>query len=76
MYAFKGGGDSKNKLKGVCKSQSKNIKFEDYKKCLGGSDYKQECDNYSIRWINLKMYLQRKQKSALSPFDGKRCYIN
>ena len=29
MYAFKCGNDSKNKLKGVSKSQSKNIKFEE-----------------------------------------------
>ena len=29
MYAFKCGDDSKNKLKGLSKSQSKNIKFED-----------------------------------------------
>ena len=29
MYAFKCGDDSKNKLKGVSKSQSKNIKFEE-----------------------------------------------
>ena len=28
MFAFKCGDDYKNKLKGVCKSQSKNIKFE------------------------------------------------
>ena len=28
MYAFKCGNDSKNKLKGVSKSQSKNIKFQ------------------------------------------------
>ena len=34
MYAFKCGNDSKNELKGVSKSQSKNIKFEEYKKCL------------------------------------------
>ena len=32
MYAFKCGEDSKNKLKGISKSQSKNIKFEEYKK--------------------------------------------
>ena len=31
LYAFKCGDDSENKLKGICKSQSKNIKFEDYK---------------------------------------------
>ena len=29
MYAFKGGDVSKNKLKGVSRSQSKNIKFEE-----------------------------------------------
>ena len=29
MYAFKCGGDSKNELKGISKSQSKNIKFEE-----------------------------------------------
>ena len=33
MYAFKCGDDSKNKLKGISKSQSKRIKFEEYKKC-------------------------------------------
>ena len=32
MYAFKCGKDSKNKLKSISKSQSKNIKFEEYKK--------------------------------------------
>ena len=34
MNAFKCGGDSKNKLKGISKSQSKNINFEEYKKYL------------------------------------------
>ena len=29
MYAFKCGSDNKNKLKGISKSQSKNIKFEE-----------------------------------------------
>ena len=33
MYSFKFGDDSKNKLKGVSKSQSKHIKFEEHKKC-------------------------------------------
>ena len=32
MYAFKCGDDSKNKLKGISKSDSRNIKFEEYKK--------------------------------------------
>ena len=29
MYAYKCSNDSKNKLKGISKSQSKNIKFEE-----------------------------------------------
>ena len=45
MYAFKCGNDSKNKLKGVSKSHSKNIKFEEYKKCLDGEEYQRECNN-------------------------------
>ena len=44
MYAFKCDDDSKNKLKGISKSQSKNSKFEEYKKCLDGEKYQQECD--------------------------------
>ena len=42
MYAFKGGDDCKNKLKGISKSQSRNIKFEEYKKCLDGMEYHEE----------------------------------
>ena len=75
MYAFKCGDDSKNKLKGISKSQSKNIKFEEYYNCLFGGNYQQECDNYVIRPINHEMYLQRIKKSTLSQFDDKRCYI-
>ena len=40
-YAFKCGNDSKNKLKGISKSQSKNIKFEEYYSCLFGREYQQ-----------------------------------
>ena len=58
MYAFKCGNDSKNKIKGVSKSQSKNIKFEEYKKCLDGKDYQRECIIYIIRSINHEMVLQ------------------
>ena len=76
MYAFKCGGDSKNKLKGISKSQSKNIKFEEYKKCLDGEEYQQEQDNYNIRSINHEMVLQKVKKSTLSIFDGKRIYLN
>ena len=59
MYAFKCGGDSKIILKGISKSQSKNFQFEEYKKCLDGEDYQQECDNYIIRSINHEMVLQK-----------------
>ena len=59
MYVFKCGNDSKNKLKGISESQSKNIKFEEYKKCLDGENYQQECDNYIIRSINHEMVLQK-----------------
>ena len=76
MYAFKCGDDSKNKLKGISKSQSKNIKIEEYKKCLDGENYQQECDNYILRSINHEMVLQKVKKSTLSIFDDKRCYIN
>ena len=47
-YAFKCGDDSKNKLKGISKSQSKNNKFEQFYKCIFGRKYQQECDNYII----------------------------
>ena len=76
MYAFKCGDDSKNKLKGISKSQSKNIKFEEYKKCLDGEEYQKECDNFIIRSINHDLVLQKVKKSTLSIFDDKRCYIN
>ena len=59
MYTFKCGDDSRNKLKGISKSQSKNINIEEYYNCLFGGKYQQECDSYSIRSINHEMYLQR-----------------
>ena len=76
MYAFKCGDDSKSKLKGIYKSQSKNIKFEEYYKCLFGRKNQQECDKYFFRSINHEMYLQRVKHSTLSQFDDKRCYLN
>ena len=75
-YAFECGDDSKNKLKGISRSQSKNIKFEEYYNCLFGRDYQQECDNYILRSIIHEMFLQKVKKSTLSIFDDKRCYIN
>ena len=75
-YAFKCGNNSKNKLKGISKSYSRNIKFEEYYNCLFGREYQQECDNYILRSINHNMVLQKVKKSTLSIFDDKRCYIN
>ena len=75
MYSFKCGDDSKNNLKGISKPQSKNIKFEDYKKFLGGEEYQRECNIYIIRSINHEMVLQERKKTTLSVFDDKRCYI-
>ena len=59
MFAFKCGNNSKNKLKGISKSQSKNIKFEEFYNCLFDKEYQRECDNYNIRSLNHQMYLQR-----------------
>ena len=54
--------ESNNKLKGISKSQSKNIKCEEYKKCLDGEDYENGCDYYILRSINHEMYLQQVKK--------------
>ena len=75
-YAFKCGDNSKNKLKGISKSYSRDIKFDEYKKCLDGGNFQEDCDNYIIGSFNHEMYLQRVKKSTLSIFDDKRCYIN
>ena len=58
MYAFNYGNVSKNKLKGICKSHSKNFKLADYKKCLDKEKYQQQIDNDIIRFLDLEMYRQ------------------
>ena len=77
-YSFKckDNKENKNKIKGISKSQSKQIKFEECYNCLFGKEYQKECDNYFIRSLNHEMYLQKVKKSTLSIFDNKRCYIN
>ena len=77
-YSFKckNNDENKNKMKGISKSQSKHIKFEEYYNCLFGGEYQKECDNYIIRSLNHETYLQKVKKSTLSLFDDKRCYIN
>ena len=76
MYAFKSGHENKNKLKGISKSYSKNIKFEEYKKCLDGEKYENECDNYILISISHEMYLQTIKNSSLSIFDDKKNYLS
>ena len=60
------------KSKSVFKSQSKHIKFEDYKTCLDGEENENVCSNYNLKSINHKMYMQEIIKSTLSIFDDKR----
>ena len=76
MYPFKCGDGSKNKLKGISKSQSKHIKFEEYEKCLHGEEHQRDSKDFIPRSINLETYLQEVEKSSLSIFDDKRCFIN
>ena len=44
-YAFKCGDDNKKELKGISKSYSKNIKFDEFKKCLDGEKNQEEYNN-------------------------------
>ena len=76
MYAFKCGDASKNKIKSISKSQSKHIKYEDYKICLDGEENENVCSKYILKSIILEIYMQVIKKSTLSIFDDKRCYIN
>ena len=76
MYSLKFSNGNKNKLKGISKSQSTHIKFEEYYNCFFGGEYEKECDNYIIRSPNHEMYLQKVRKSTVSLFDDKRCDLN
>ena len=81
MYAFKckdkDKEEDKNKLKGISKTQSKNIKFEQYKICLDGEELENECVNYILKASNHDMYMQGIKKTTLSFFDDKRiCFDN
>ena len=77
-YSFKcnDNTESKNKIKGISKPQSKHIKFEEYCNCLFGGEYQRECNIYIIRSINHEMVLQEVKKSTLSVFHVKRSYLN
>ena len=77
-YSFKckNNDENKNKIRGISKSQSKHIKFEEHYNCLFGKEYQKECNKYNIRSMDHEMVLQEVKKSTLSIFDDKRCYIN
>ena len=77
-YSFecKNEDENKNTVNGNSNSQSKNIKYEEYKKCLDGKEYRRECNNYILRSINHEKYLQEIKQPTLSIFDDKRCNIN
>ena len=64
-YSFKceNEDEHKNKIKGNSKSQSKHIKFEEYKKCLDDKEYQRKCNNYILRSINHEMHLQELKKN-------------
>ena len=79
MYAFKCKDDTedKNKLKSISKSQSKYIKFDQYKICLEGEELENECINYILKSTKHDdMYMQGIKKTTLSIFDDKRNYLN
>ena len=76
MYSFKCGDDSKNKLQGISKSESKHIRFEEYYNCVFGGESQKDCVKYIIRSLNHEMFLQNVRKFTLSLIDDKRCYIN
>ena len=69
-YSFKcnNNNENKNKLKGICKSQTKNIKFEEYYNCLFGNEYKKECDHFVIRALNHEIYMQKVTKKFIISF--------
>ena len=75
MYVFKCGDDSKTKTKRFSKLYSKNIIFEENKKCLDSKKNNEECDNFLLRSVNHDMYLQQIKKISLSFFDDKRNYL-
>ena len=62
-------------MKGISKTQSKNIEFEE-KNAFDGMEYQREGNNYIIKSINREMYLQEIGKTTLSIFDDKRCFKN
>ena len=78
VFSFKcnDNNENRNKLEGISKSQTKYIKFEEYKVCLDGDGNINEGDNYILKSINHDMYLQKTRKATLSIFDDKNIYLH
>ena len=51
--------ESENKIKGISKSHSKHIEFEDFHNGLFGEKYQKECDNYIIRLLIMKCIFKK-----------------
>ena len=75
-YVFKGGDDSKSKMKGISECQTKIIKPEELKIVLDREENINECDNYVLISTNHDMLLQKIRKSTSPISHDKRCYIN
>ena len=45
--------------KGISKSQSKHIRFEEYKKCLDGEEYKKECNIFFFVQLTMKCIFEK-----------------
>ena len=60
-YSFKCKGkiESKNKMKGISKSQSKLIIFEEDKKSLDGEEYQNECNKYFFVQLTMKCIFKK-----------------
>ena len=63
------------KRRGISKSLSTNIEFEEYHNCFCRAEHRKRCDAYVLRSINHGMYLERVCK-FVSVFEEKRCYLN
>jgi hypothetical protein len=71
-YAFKLLNEEKKKLKGMSKTTiKKDIKFEDYKKCVLNSTV-QYNKMHTLNSDKHKMFINEINKKSLSPFDDKR----
>ena len=57
--------ESIKKIKEIFKSQSKHIKFEEYRKCLDKEEYQRECNKYILCSNNHEMHLQELKKSEI-----------